>query len=274
MSQFIIFSAFKYTLTAIINSDFSIKGFVVSFIPSNYFIILYIVVFLISPYLNLIFENLDSKKRKFFIELMIVLFSVYPTVVDALIEVTKHSFNGLSSISMYGSQYGYTIVNFMLCYCIGAYIRFEDKKMDRIKTSRLLLVLLVCFLALTCWSVVNNHIGFYAERTAWEYCNPIVILSGMCMFLLFKRINIRNNKGINSFAKASLTVYLLHDSLVAHIGIEDFVNRNIAILVLHILLTSIGIYFVCWLISVLYSKFEKYVFGYLEKKYNALIIDV
>lgn len=189
MSQFIIFSAFKYTLTAIINSDFSIKGFVVSFIPSNYFIILYIVVFLISPYLNLIFENLDSKKRKFFIELMIVLFSVYPTVVDALIEVTKHSFNGLSSISMYGSQYGYTIVNFMLCYCIGAYIRFEDKKMDRIKTSRLLLVLLVCILTLTCWSVVNDHIGFYAERTAWEYCNPIVILSGMCMFLLFKSVN-------------------------------------------------------------------------------------
>ena len=41
-----------------------------------------------------------------------LLFSVYPTVVDVIIEVTKNNFLGLSSVGAYGSQYGYSVVNF------------------------------------------------------------------------------------------------------------------------------------------------------------------
>lgn len=86
---------------AVVKSDFELSGLIASFIPTNYFVILYIVVFIVSPYINLIFENLDSNKRKMFILILVLLFSVYPTAVDILIEVTKHDFYGLSSIGMY-----------------------------------------------------------------------------------------------------------------------------------------------------------------------------
>ena len=261
----IIFSVSKYALICLMKSNFNIRGLVGALIHANYFVILYIVVFIISPYINLIFEHLDSRKRKLFICTLVVLFSVYPTIVDVLIEVTKHSFNGLSSIGAYGSQYGYSIVNFGLCYCVGAYIRFEPERITKVNTSKLVLGLMACVAAMTIWSVINDSIGYFTEKTAWEYCNPLVIMSAVCAFLLFKRINIKNNKFINSLAKGSFTVYLIHDIFITHIGIEGFVNNNLIILLLHMVLSSTLIYLVCWIVYLIYSKFEKTAFGFIKK---------
>lgn len=274
LAQVIIFSVSKYTLISMIKCNFSIRGLVGALIPANYFVILYIVVFIISPYINLIFEHLDSRKRKLFICTLILLFSVYPTIVDILIEVTKHSFNGLSSIGMYGSQYGYSIVNFALCYCVGAYIRFESEHISKVNTSKLVGVLLSCVIIMTVWSAMNDRIGYFTEKTAWEYCNPVVIMSAVCAFLLFKRINIRNSKFINSLAKGSFTVFLLHGIFITHIGVESFVNKNIFILLLHTVLSSVLIYFVCWIVYLIYSKFEKVAFGYIKKKIKLPLIEI
>ena len=274
LAQVIIFSVSKYTLISMIKCNFSIRGLVGALIPANYFVILYIVVFIISPYINLIFVHLDSRKRKLFICTLILLFSVYPTIVDVLIEVTKHSFNGLSSIGVYGSQYGYSIVNFALCYCVGAYIRFESEDISKVNTSKLIGGLLACVIIMTVWSALNDRIGYFTEKTAWEYCNPLVIVSAVCIFLLFKRINIKNSKLINSLAKGSFTVYLIHINLVTHVGVKLFVNKNIFFLLLHMALSSALIYFVCWIIYLVYSKFEKVAFGYIKKKIQLPLIEI
>lgn len=274
LAQVIIFSVSKYILISLIKSNFSICGLVGVLIPANYFVILYIVVFIISPYINLIFESLDSRKRKLFICTLILLFSVYPTIVDVLIEVTKDSFNGLSSIGMYGSQYGYSIVNFTLCYCEGAYIRFESEDISKVNTSKLVAGLLACVAAMTIWSVINDSIGYFTEKTAWEYCNPLVIMSAVCAFLLFKRIKIKNSKFINSLAKGSFTVYLIHGIFITHIGIEGFVNKNIFILLFHMVLSSSLIYIVCWIVYLIYSKFEKVAFGFIKKKLQLPLIEI
>lgn len=274
LAQVIIFSVSKYTLISMIKCNFSIRGLVGALIPANYFVILYIVVFIISPYINLIFVHLDSRKRKLSICTLILLFSVYPTMVDVLIEVTKHSFNGLSSIGMYGSQYGYSIVNFALCYCVGAYIRFESEDISKVNTSKLIGGLLACVIIMTVWSALNDRIGYFTEKTAWEYCNPLVIVSAVCIFLLFKRINIKNSKLINSLAKGSFTVYLIHINLVTHVGVKLFVNKNIFFLLLHMALSSALIYFVCWIIYLVYSKFEKVAFGYIKKKIKLPLIEI
>lgn len=264
--QVIVFSVSKYMLISILKSNFTTRGLAAAFIPSNYFVILYIVVFLISPFINIIFEHLDSNKRRIFIWTLILLFSVYPTVVDVVIEVTKRNFYGLSSIGMYGSQYGYSIVNFTLCYCIGAYIRFESDYFAKLNTRTLVGGLLSCVAIMTVWSAINDGIGYFTEKTAWEYCNPIVITTAICVFILFKRIKIKNNKMINSLAKGSFTVYLLHINLVTHIGVKSFVNKNIFLLLLHMTVSSALIYFICWVVYLVYAKLETAVFGILKKR--------
>lgn len=265
LAQVIIFSVSKYALISMIKCNLSIRGLIGALIPANYFVILYIVVFIISPYINLIFEQLDLRKRKLFICTLILLFSVYPTIVDVFIEVTKHSFNGLSSIGMYGSQYGYSIVNFTLCYCVGAYIRFESEDISKVNTSKLLGGLLACVIIMTVWSALNDRIGYFTEKTAWEYCNPLVIMSAVCAFLLFQRIKIKNSKLINSLAKGSFTVYLLHERFIKHIGVEKFVNYNVFLLISHMVISSVLIYLGCWVVYLLYAKFEKAVFGIIKR---------
>lgn len=266
--QVIIFSVLKYCCRGIINSNFSAYDLFFSIIPANYYVILYIVVFLISPYINLVFENLSSLQRKRFIISLLIIFSIYPTMVDVLIEVTKHDFKGLSSIGMYGSQYGYSIVNFILCYCIGAYIFFESKRIEQISTNVFIVSFFLCIIVLTCWSVINDRIGYNIEKSAWEYCNPLVIISAVCAFLMFHKIKVKKSKVINSLAKGSFTVYLLHINLVTHVGVKSVVNLSILLLIGHMIVSAVLIYLICWFLYLIYVKFEERVFSPLQVKHK------
>lgn len=192
LAQVIIFSVSKYTLISMIKCNFSIRGLVGALIPANYFVILYIVVFIISPYINLIFVHLDSRKRKLSICTLILLFSVYPTMVDVLIEVTKHSFNGLSSIGMYGSQYGYSIVNFALCYCVGAYIRFESEDISKVNTSKLIGGLLATLMGYAISDVICVIVLCRMKLMVVEK-KFIFATLGMAVFFVMWRILIPSN---------------------------------------------------------------------------------
>lgn len=127
---------------------------------------------------------------------------------------------------------------------------------------------------MTIWSVINDRVGYYTEKSAWEYCNPFVIMTGACAFLLFRKIQIKNNKLINSLAKGSFTVYLLHINLITHIGIKMVVNKNIFFIILHMTISSAAIYLTCWLVYLIYCRFEKTVFGFLKEKFKLSVLEV
>jgi hypothetical protein len=206
--------------------------------------------------------------------ILLIVFSIYPTFVDVLRELTKSELTGLSSIGMYGSQYGYSAVNFILCYCTGAFIKQNEDQLYTIKTRTILWVIIVTVAVLTAWAVINDRIGFFTEKSAWEYCNPFVILSAFCFFLLFKKIKMNCIGAINSLAKETFTVYLLHNNFVTHIGIERIVNSNFVLMLIHMICSSILIYMICWIVYVIYSKLEKYMFLKLKKAIDLSVLDV
>ena len=183
--QVILFKAGLYLLSCLrANKHFALGAFVRNCIPANYFVILYIAVYVVSPFINIVFEHLSKKQMKLFIIVLAAVFSVYPTLVDVFFELAGMEFTGLSSIGAYGSQWGYTITNFVLMYIIGAYLRLglpDDFRPSRI---RLAAGIAGCVILLTAWAVWNDRIGFYTERSAWEYCNPIVILSAVKQYSL------------------------------------------------------------------------------------------
>ena len=124
--QVILFSLGIYFFKIILKTDdFSIKSLFGRFVPANYFVILYIVVYFFSPFVNKLLYSLDNKQLKLFVITSVLLFSVYPTLVDIFRELTGKEWNGLSSIGMYGSQWGYSVVNFLLMYILGAYIKIQ-----------------------------------------------------------------------------------------------------------------------------------------------------
>lgn len=73
-----------------------------------WFMSVYLILYLISPILNIVIENSDKKKHKRIIILLFLILSILTTI-------TKQE--------MYNNNCGYSLGNFILLYFIGAYLR-------------------------------------------------------------------------------------------------------------------------------------------------------
>ena len=267
--QIIIIYEFKYIISAFISKrTISIQGILLNLIPSNYFVILYIVVYILSPYVNILIKSLNKKELKRFLLILLIMFSIYPTAVDFLSEITKRQYNGLSSIGLYGSQYGYSCVNFIMCYIIGAYISKYKESFLKLKFRTLMMIFTINVALITGWSFLNDFTGYFVEKNSLEYCNPLIIINAAVIIIIFSKINIHTNIIINKVAKASFMVYLIHDVFMKRIKIEMFVNKNIFIMILHIIISTSVIYIICYILYYLYNIIENFLFKKLEQKIN------
>lgn len=201
-----------------------------------------------------------------------MLFAMYPTFVDVLSELRQEEFIGLSSIGAYGSQYGYNIVNFILMYLIGAYLRLNAPKFLKWKTINLCCLLLLDIVLMTVWAKLNDITGFFTERSAWEYCNPLVILEAVILFALFSKLKIGVFKPVNKFAECVFSVYLLHGLFLPYIHIKRFVQGNFFIMICHMFLSVTVIYLICWIIHFIYHLIANRVLKFLSEKIELPII--
>ncbi len=252
--QVILFNEIFYILSVLVHHEHAdMKHILGRLIPANWFVILYIALYFISPFLNMVIQKVEeSGTFKKFVVILVLLFSVYPTLVDVLGEVTHKEYIGLSSIGMYGSQWGYSIVNFSLMYIIGAYLRVHlDMNSSNIKNGVRIFGGVV---VLTIWAIINNKTGFATERSAWEYCNPLVIFIAIEIFRMFSKINVTHRVLINELAGASFTVYLLHNRFLKFLQIPYFVSKISVIMILHIAISVLLIYIVCTVIYICYSR--------------------
>lgn len=261
--QVSIFLAASYLYGAFRSDTFSLKGFLETILPVNYFVVLYVALYLISPYINIILKKLSKRQLMHFAAVLIVLFSVWPTLVDIL-ECFVGPKDGLSTIALEGSGFGYTIVNFVLMYIIGATIRLLDIK---IRKGYAFILVVACAMILAFW-------GSKMTGVVWAYCNPIVILEAMGVFLLFKGISFKSGF-INKLSKASFTCFLFHMYMLDFYQIPDAVQKSGLFLVGHIFITCISIYLVSWIVYLIYSlitkplmKFVDYVCERLKLNYT------
>lgn len=170
-----------------------------------------------------------------------------------------------------GVTRGYSIINFSLMYIIGAYLRENPDTDSNIKhIARILMVATI----LTVWAFINDKTGFSTERSAWEYCNPLVIYMAIEIFRLFSNIDIGQRRFINWFAEASFTVYLLHNKFLKFLRIPQFVLKTPIIMLLHILISVLLIYAVCVVIYYAYSKSVPKILNSLYNKFPVFKKDI
>lgn len=264
--QVVLFNELLYFASTIVHHEsISIKHMIGRLIPANWFVILYITLYLISPFLNMVIQKAESANTlDKLIIISVLLFSVYPTMVDMLEEVSHKEYMGLSSVGAYGSQWGYSIVNFSVMYMIGAYLR-KRPQMGKDRQKHIISFFVAAFI-LTIWAVINDKIGFFTERSAWEYCNPLVIFMAVEAFCIFQEIDMGCHKQINQMAKASFTVYLLHFSFFKFLKIPYCVMKNPFIMLLHIIASVGMIYLVCVVVYKIYNKGMAHILNVLYKK--------
>lgn len=269
--QVMLFSPITHAVRAVVVEGVMITADSVkrSLIPANYFVILYSVVYIISPFLNVLFDNLIEKQKSEFIMWLVILFAIHPTILDVLNQISDLNWIGLSSIGNKGSLQGYSIVNFVLMYFIGAYLRSGNPPIVRWGTKKCILVFVSCIIILTMWSTVDGMSGI-----AWEYCNPVVILMAVLAFVLFSRIDLGKNILINKLAEGTFSVFLLHSAFVPYLDIERYVTGDTFFMMMHIVCSAAGIYILCWCFHNVYSMISKPILKKLYKIVRLYEIDL
>lgn len=167
--------------------DFTYKEFVLAIIPflggRRWFISTYIILFLLSPYINKLLNNISKKNYLIYLIILILIFSLWPTFLP------------YPPVN----DGGYGIINFILLYSIGGYFKLHTKKIP----SKLTTIIMYIF-----FSILTTIMSFY-NVGAWNYNNIFNIMSSLSLFLLFNNIKIKS-KYINNLSKLSFGIYILH----------------------------------------------------------------
>lgn len=185
--------------TVILGHPISLGTILFNMIPKNWYITLYVTLLIFSPFINWVISKISSKAMNKLILLMIALFSVYPTILDILSEKYMVLTSGMYPVSMTTSLYGYSIVNFVMLYLIGAALSKQNLFMHHVKWDVLAYAVLTCIVF-----VQKIKLG-----AAWSYANPILIMSCIAFFNIFRKMHF-TSKVVNTLAKSALGVFLLH----------------------------------------------------------------
>lgn len=219
------------------------------------FITNYIGLYLLSPFLNVVANNLTEKRYKHLLIILFILTSVLPTF-------------GLGAFSL-------TFTWFIFLYLCGGYIKKYPIKIS--KRKYLFLVISVALYLLIMLSVVLfNYLGlkysFFSDhaRHFIAGCSIPMFLFSLCLFIFFANINIGRNRCINIIAKTTLGIFLLHDGLPYEFLWDKVVNGPAYYysqwLPLYAVIVIIAVFIACMLIDLVrIFTVEKLLFRVLDK---------
>lgn len=283
LSMYVFFELIAYLIKELpAGEPFSLSTFADYFTPSYWFIFVYIALYILSPYINLMWSHLNRKKQKQLLIILIALFSLYPIAWEMITYASKDSIwgaesissngliQGISSIGLFGSGAGYTIVNFILMYLIGCYLRDIEEDGKKFKNGTLAVLLIINVALIIYWTYLEFFVlgGAIDGTTSWYYDSPFVISEAVLIFLVFKNMKIKKNKVINKLASASFPTYLIHINLLEYFNIPTFVRGNTWILILHIIGSTIAIYLISFVIYELYDLITKPLFKAISGKWQ------
>ena len=210
-----------FCLIIAINLDWiqyvGIKDLILKILPlsnfSYWYLNVYIVLYLISPYLNVFVNNTSKKKYGI---LLIILF-IFCSIIT---RTTMQEF--------IANEDGYSLIHFIFMYLVGGYLRKYDGTINfkvlnkKITTMDKSSIFLIIYFIIGIIKFLFNYLGinnnilpeFVNIRLKYSfdrliYDDPLVILQSISYFLFFKNLKIKSS-AINTLSLATNEVYLFH----------------------------------------------------------------
>lgn len=208
-------SVFSITITNPINTLDKIKMLLQFDYGIYWYINCYLLLYLISPVLNKIINNLTKKEFQLLILGLFILISIIPTLTLDEVIYTRN---------------GHSIETFILLYFIGAYLRIypiSENYFFKVfsNTGRRTVFIFIFFfcavLSLFC-NIVSRNIGTFGTLAQYlsqilntfytNFGSPIIIIQAVAYFLFFSTLSF-DSKIINFISKYTLGIYLIHENI-------------------------------------------------------------
>lgn len=206
-----------------------------------WFLLVYVLIIIISPFLNKMIKTTTKKEAKIFFIITIIIFSLYSSFNDNNILLNK----------------GYSFLWGMILYMLGGYI----KKYKIENRKGLLFYFLFAIINSIIISIIfklNNH------TLAWQqyaYNNIFVLLESLSLFVYFNSLDTLKHKYkvISLLASSTLITYLLHSSCwltkYRNIPVKKLIETNNFKLALILLpFYALFIYLLCTMVSIVYNN--------------------
>ncbi len=229
------------TTTSVIKSLFPVSS------RYYWYFTAYFCLYFLTPFLNRMITSLNKKTARYMMCILIILFSVMPT---------------LTKTDLFFVNHGYSALWLIVLYVFGGVIRYFYSDTNIKKRTlfigyvgavgvTLLIKLLIEFAATKGWH------GVYESNFLMNYNSPTIFLAGVCLVLLFAQLKVCNvMKQISRVAVVTFGVYIIH----AHPLIYERIlaNRFIGFTTLHpvasilaVLLTAVLIFVICGVLEFL-----------------------
>lgn len=231
---------------------FDIHAFIPVLSKRYWFVTCYLVLYVLSPFLNRFFESSKEEDIRNVLIVGFVLFYIWP------------SFNALIFADQLVSDNGYGLINFLYLYLLGRYIGKYGFLTKYSRLSFLFIYLLSCTLLALLQLSISIFAGF-EYKSLFAYNTIFVFTSALSLFLFVERLSFSSGI-INRLAVNCLAVYLLHQGPNVWEAVSDifrFGQLSGWLYILLLLLFPVFIYFLAVLIDsarvALFHPFEKYI---------------
>ena len=209
-------------------------------ILNRWFVDIYVILYLLFPFLNRLIQQLSRKKHLLLIWIFFIFFSIWPSVYTT-ITVSDH---------------GYGITNFLLLYLIAAYVR---RYLDDLKRPKTLIALYLVSVALTylirCYPALvgsewKARLDVIFKGKALWYNFSLNVVSSVLLFLIFKNLPLRQSRALAKLSGYSLSVYVIHENIF----MQQFLFRTVfhtpdyyhrPMMFPHLIATTVGIFVLC-----------------------------
>lgn len=215
----------------------------------------YIIFFLFIPFINILVKNMNRRQYQYLLVLLLLYFTVFSTFM-------KHeTFNFLGWM--------------LTTYLIGGYISLYPCKYFlsvKIGILGLIVSILLMIISVLVVDFIGVRFGFESYYYMFSDSNKfLAIVCAIFMFLLFKNINIKQNRFINTVAASTFGILLIHtnsSTMRRFLWVDLFRNHEFyseSILIVHAILVVLIVYISCFLIDYLRIRFiEKPFFNYFK----------
>ncbi|MBO5530371.1 MAG: acyltransferase family protein [Bacilli bacterium] len=180
-----------------------------------WFINIYICLYLLIPYLNILIKNLSYNMHKKLIIILFILLSIIPRI----------------ALWSTMSNHGTTLITFIMLYLIGAFFgkyklrdnyHFKYYSIKKYKFVINILFIITCFLSVIVLCS-SDYLRMYSNTLIFDYfsrffgenyidfATPLIVIESVLYLLIFESINIKS-KIINKIGTLTFGIYLVHEN--------------------------------------------------------------